>query len=275
MSLDNFRIVLIETSHPGNIGATARAMKTMGLHHLRLVRPKYFPHAEATARASGAEDLLDQATLYDNLPAAIADCVAVAGTSARLRTHHWPTRDARDSARRLSAKAAHGPVAIVFGRERSGLTNEELEHCQWLLNIPANPEYSSLNLAMAVQIAGYELRMADLALNRSTQDASTQKASTQKASTQDRSTQDSSKENTPTQPGMEAAPIAELERFYEHLQQVMLQTEFLNPENPRYLMRRLRLLFNRAEPDQNEVNILRGLLTSVQRLQSPPNSKDD
>ena len=245
MNLDKIRVVLIETSHPGNIGATARAMKTMGLRYLRLVRPKYFPHGDATAMAAGAHDLLESAELYDSLPDAIADCVAVAGASARLRNHHWPTHDARNSVQRLVTDAANGPVAIVFGRERTGLTNEEMDHCQWLLNIPANPQYPSLNLAMAVQIVGYELRIAlasDIPVEA---------------------------------PQSELAPMAELERLYEHLEQVMVQTEFLNPANPRYLMRRLRLLFNRAGPDQNEVNILRGLLTSVQRLQSAPDTGDD
>ena len=245
MSLDNIRVVLIETSHPGNIGATARAMKTMGLGQLRLVRPKYFPHADATAMASGADDLLGQAELYETLPDAVADCVAVAGASARMRTHHWPSYNARESAQRLMAVADQGPVAIVFGRERAGLTNEEMDHCQWLLNVPANPAYASLNLAMAVQIVGYELRMSS---------GSAQLPASQKN---------------------EPAPAAELERFFEHLEQVMVHTEFLNPDNPRHLMRRVRLLFNRAAPDQNEVNILRGLLTSVQRLQSSAEPGDD
>ncbi len=237
MSLERIRVVLIETSHPGNIGAAARAMKTMGLGHLRLVRPRYFPHADATAMASGADDLLTRAEVYDSLPEAIGDCVAVAGASARLRTHHWPTYDARDSVRRLLA-VGDGPLAVVFGRERTGLSNEELDHCQWLLNVPANPDYASLNLAMAVQVVSYELRMATLG------------------------------EGAVDSPQPEPAPAAELERFYAHLETVMVATGFLNPDNPRHLMRRMRLMFNRATPDQNEVNILRGLLTSVERLQS-------
>jgi len=245
MSLDHIRVVLVETSHPGNIGATARAMKTMGLSQLRLVRPKYFPHADATAMASGADDLLGRAEVFGSLPEAIADCVAVVGASARLRTHHWPTLDVRDSVARLLAASADKPLAVVFGRERTGLSNEEMDHCQWLLNIPANPAYPSLNLAMAVQIVGYELRMAVA------RDATVAAA-----------------ENEP-------APAAELERFYEHLEQVIVMTGFLNPENPRHLMRRLRLLFNRTTPDQNEVNILRGLLTSVERLQSVARDPDD
>jgi len=220
-------------------------MKTMGLDHLRLVQPKYFPHADATAMASGAEDLLNRAQLFETLPDAVADCLAVAGASARLRTHHWPTHDARDSASRLLAMADQGPVAVVLGRERTGLRNEELDHCQWLLNIPANPEYPSLNLAMAVQIVAYELRIA------------------------------AGGAESLASPQLEPAPAAELERFYEHIEQVMVETEFLNPDNPRHLMRRVRLLFNRAVPDQNEVNILRGLLTSVQRLQSAPDTEDD
>ncbi|MBT8137480.1 MAG: tRNA (cytosine(32)/uridine(32)-2'-O)-methyltransferase TrmJ [Gammaproteobacteria bacterium] len=243
--LDNIRVVLVETSHPGNIGATARAMKTMGLQHLRLVNPKYFPHADATAMASGADDLLGRAEVFERLTDAVADCVAVVGASARLRTHHWPTVDARDSAQKLLAASAGEPLAVVFGRERSGLSNEELDHCQWLLNIPANPDYASLNLAMAVQIVSYELRMAQLG------------------------------EGPVDATAAEPAPAGELERLFEHLEQVMVQTDFLNPDNPRYLMRRLRLLFNRATPDQNEVNILRGLLTSVQRLKSMPDKPQD
>lgn len=233
MNLDQVRIVLVETSHPGNIGAAARAMKTMGLSDLWLVQPRFFPDDKATARASGADDLLRDARVVGSLPEAIEDCIAVCGTSARQRTLGWPVLDPHQSAERLIERASGGPVAVVFGREKSGLSNDELDHCEWLLHIPTNPDYRSLNLAMAVQVLAYEIRRAAFAA-------------------------------TPELQASELAPAAEMERLYTHLEQVMLETGFLDPKNPRYLMRRLRLLINRSEPDQNEVNILRGFLASVQ-----------
>lgn len=234
MTLDNIHIVLVQTSHPGNIGATARAMKTMGLRSLRLVAPKHFPHADATALASGADDLLCSAGRFETLAEAVADCVTVAATSARRRTLHWPFLSPRKAAERLLADAVAGPVALVFGRERSGLSNEELDCCQWLIHIPTDPDYASLNLAMAVQVLAYELRVAAGAPGQE------------------------------QEPGRDMPGAAELERLYEHLGTVMLQTGFLDPDNPRYLMRRMRLLLNRARPDQNEVNILRGFLAATQ-----------
>ncbi|MBT8143938.1 MAG: RNA methyltransferase, partial [Gammaproteobacteria bacterium] len=160
MNSDDIHIVLVETSHPGNIGATARAMKTMGLTRLRLVKPKIFPDADATARASGADDILDTAQVFGSLQEAIADCVAVVGTTARSRTLSAPVISPRNSAARIAATLPSGPVAMVFGRERAGLSNDELDHCNWLVNIPANPDFSSLNLAMAVQLIAYEIRLA-------------------------------------------------------------------------------------------------------------------
>lgn len=233
----NIRIVLVGTTHPGNIGATARAMKNMGLSDLALVRPRYFPDQEATARASGAEDLLDGATVVETLAEAIADCVYVAGTSARSRAINWPCLDARNAAARLHEESANGPVAAVFGPEKSGLSNADLDHCDTLLTIPTDPDFSSLNLAMAVQVVSYELRAAWTARQ--------------------------------ALPEYEAdAPLAtsaELEHFYRHLEQVLTDIRFLDPDNPRQLMRRLRRLFIRARPDQNELNILRGVLTAVDR----------
>lgn len=229
------RIVLVGTTHPGNIGAAARAMKNMGLTDLALVRPRYFPDKEATARASGAEDLLDRATVVETLEEAIADCVYVAGASARSRAINWPCLDARDAAAKLLEESARGPAAAVFGPEKSGLSNADLDHCDTLLTIPANPAFSSLNLAMAVQVLSYELRAAQ----------------------------------TSRQPQYEAdAPLAtsaELEHFYRHLERVLTDIRFLDPDNPRHLMRRLRRLFIRARPDKNELNILRGVLTAVDR----------
>jgi len=235
----SIRIVLVGTTHPGNIGAVARAMKNMGLDDLALVRPRYFPDKEATARASGAEDLLETAAVHDSLREAIADCVYVAGASARSRTINWPCMDARDCALQLLAESARGPVAAVFGPEKSGLSNADLDLCDTLLTIPTNPDFSSLNLAMAVQVVAYEIRAAQA--------------------------------HEPPRYEAEAPPAtsAELEHFYEHLERVLTELEFLDPENPRHLMRRLRRLFIRARLDRNEINILRGILAAVDRSRGP------
>lgn len=233
------RIVLVGTTHPGNIGATARAMKNMGLTDLVLVSPRSFPDDEATARASGACDVLDKAKVVTRLADAVADCSYVAGASARSRAIGWPTMNPRDCAERLLQESGRGPVAAVFGPEKSGLSNDDLALCHTLLTIPTNPEFSSLNLAMAVQVLTYELRVA--------------------------STLDSG-------PVFESeAPHAsgeEMEHFYSHLEQVLRDLRFLDPDNPRHLMRRLRRLFIRARPDKNEINILRGILTAVDRQKS-------
>lgn len=228
------RIVLVNTTHPGNIGAVARAMKNMGLSELWLVNPRHFPHEEATARASGAEDILLKARVTHLLTEAIGDCHYVAGSSARARTIGWPTLSPRECAERLQKEKSSGPVAIVFGSEKAGLTNEDLDRCHTLVSIPANPGFSSLNLAMAVQVLTYELRMTELG------------------------TQVEKSRETPL------ASVAELERFYAHLEQVLMDSGFLDPDNPRYLMRRLRRLVARAEPDRNEINILRGILKSLE-----------
>ncbi len=156
----SIRIVLVGTTHPGNIGAVARAMKNMGCDDLVLVNPRYFPHEDATARASGASDILEAARVVTKLADALTDCTYVAGASARSRTINWPSMDARDSAERLLLESRQGKVAAVFGPEKSGLHNDDLDLCHTLLQIPTNPEFSSLNLAMAVQILTYELRMA-------------------------------------------------------------------------------------------------------------------
>ncbi|MDH3748729.1 MAG: RNA methyltransferase [Gammaproteobacteria bacterium] len=231
----SIRIVLIGTTHPGNIGAVARAMKNMGLDDLALVQPRYFPHDEATARASGADDLLQNAMLTESLADAIADCVYVAGASARSRTIDWPCLDAKDAAARLVEESMKGKVAIVFGPEKTGLSNAELDHCDTLLRIPSNPEFSSLNLAMAVQVVTYEIRAA------------------------------MSEKLPEYEMDAPAASSEELEHFYSHLETVLTDLQFLDPDNPRHLMRRLRRLFIRARPDQNEVNILRGILTAIDR----------
>lgn len=232
---NRLRIVLVETSHPGNIGAAARAMKTMGLTQLVLVNPAEFPHADAAARASGAVDILERARVVKTLDEALAGCALVAGTSARRRGLGPPELLPRDCAARLTAEAAAGrEAALLFGRERTGLTNEELDRCHILVNIPANPEYASLNLAAAVQVLAYECRLAHAAAPAAAE-----------------------RDGTP-------ATAEEMERLYEHLESAALASGFLDPENPKHLMRRLRRLFNRAQPDQNEVHILRGLLSALQ-----------
>ncbi len=234
----SIRIVLVGTTHPGNIGAVARAMKNMGLSDLALVEPRYFPHDEATARASGADDVLEHASVHDSLAEAIADCVYVAGASARSRAINWPCLDAKDAAARIIEESAKGTVAAVFGPEKTGLSNEDLDHCDTLLTIPTNPDFSSLNLAMAVQVITYEIRAA-------------------KAEKQPEYESDA-----------EPATSAEMEHFYEHLERVLTEVQFLDPDNPRHLMRRLRRLFIRSQPDKNEVNILRGILAAIERDRS-------
>ena len=227
------RIILVATSHPGNIGASARAMKTMGLTDLVLVRPARFPDAEATARASGADDVLSRARVVDGLAEAISDCHFVLGASARPRSLAWPTVGPREAAQLAWRETPRGQVAVVFGPEQSGLDNEHLARCQQLVQIPANPGYSSLNLAMAVQVISYELRMA------------------------------AAPELPRQPPETRLATGAELEHFHGHLREVLEVSGFLNPDHPRALLLRLRRLFNRAELDQNEVNILEGILSAL------------
>jgi tRNA/rRNA methyltransferase/tRNA (cytidine32/uridine32-2'-O)-methyltransferase len=227
------RIILVGTTHPGNIGA-ARAMKNMGLHEMVLVNPRCFPHDDATARASGAEDVLQAARVVESLGEALQDCTWVAGASARSRTIGWPAMAPRECAAYLVQESARGIAAVVFGRENSGLTNEELDHCNTLLTIPTDSAFRSLNLAMAVQVLSYEFLVASAL-----------------------------EQEVPAEPATRPATGAELGNFYRHLEQVLTRSRFLDPENPRLLMRRLRRLFAKAEPDQNEVNILRGILTSL------------
>lgn len=234
------RIVLIETSHPGNIGAAARAMKTMGLFELALVNPQHFPNAEASARASGADDLLARAQVYDNLADALAGCQLVIGTSARPRELEWPMLNPEQSAEK--AVSHQGQCALVFGRERSGLSNAELDLCHYLVQIPSIEGFSSLNLGAAVQIIAYSLRVAQL-------------------------------KHTAQMPDLSHAPnLADakaMQYFYEHLEQTLIDIDFLDPEQPKRLMRRLRRLFNRAQPDETELNILRGILSASQKQHRP------
>lgn len=236
-ALTRIRIVLNRPTHPGNIGAAARAMKTMCLEQLYLVAPHRFPAPEAIALAAGAEDVLDRARVYQTLEAAVSDCRLIIGTSARSRRIDWPTLEPAEGVKKMLVAAAEGSVALVFGQERTGLTNEELDRCHAVIAIPANPAYSSINLAGSVQIMAYELMRAEAEATPSA---------------------DETLEST------RPATHGEMEHFYQHFEQVLVETGFLDPANPRFLMRRLRRLFNRATPDQNEVNILRGILTAVQ-----------
>jgi len=235
------RIVLVETSHPGNIGAVARAMKTMGIGDLALVRPRSFPDPDATARASGADDILVNALVTSDLATALGDCSYVIGASARTRSGRWPVIDPKGMAAAVVARLPDTGAAIVMGPEQSGLTNDHLSRCHALVHIPTSPVYGSLNLAMAVQVLCYEIRMSVLS------------AAEDGTSIGDRREQ------------RDAAPAtaAELEGFHAHLDELLTRSGFLHPDHPKQLRLKLRRLFMRADLDQNEINILRGALTSL------------
>ncbi|UTF60876.1 tRNA (cytosine(32)/uridine(32)-2'-O)-methyltransferase TrmJ [Gilvimarinus sp. DA14] len=237
--LDKVRIVLVNTSHPGNIGGAARAIKNMGLSRLYLVAPKEFPAEKAVWRAAGALDVLDNAVVVETLDEAIEGCGLVVGTSARERRIPWPLVNPRECAEKAVHEAEQHEVAILFGREDRGLTNEELHKCHNHVHIPANDEYSSLNLAAAVQVISYELRMAWLT------------AKDGKAPTFD-------------DWDVPPAKVEAMERYYEHLQQTLEHLGFLEPDNPRQTMTRLRRLYNRIRMDEMELSILRGVLTATQ-----------
>lgn len=225
-------MVLCQTSHPGNIGSTARAMKTMGLHRLYLVRPKHFPDGEAKSLAVNAADVLDSATVTATLEEAIADCQFVIGVSGKERSLSQQVMTVREAAEEVHQIASHQQVALVFGTEMSGLSNAEADRCHVLATIPANPEYTSLNLAQAVQIMCYEIRMAitEGKLHYS---------------------------EKPT----ELATQEDLERFYIHLQEVLEHIGYINPNAPKKLFERIRRLYARARLEKEEVNLLRGILT--------------
>jgi tRNA/rRNA methyltransferase len=232
-ALENIRVVLCETSHPGNIGASARAMKTMGLTHLHLVAPQRFPDPEARLRAARATDVLDAATVHASLDDALRGTVLAVACSARAREMAVPAITARDAAARIADVAREQAVALVFGNETSGLTTEQVNKCGLLAAIPANPEYPALNLGAAVQVFAYELRLATV---------------------------------QPV-PGVERelASHEEVEGFYRHLETVMAEVGFFDPEHPKKLMPRVRRLFARAGLEHEEVNILRGLLKALSR----------
>ncbi|MBS3804200.1 MAG: tRNA (cytosine(32)/uridine(32)-2'-O)-methyltransferase TrmJ [Oleiphilaceae bacterium] len=248
--MEKVRIVLVETSHSGNIGAVARAMKNMGLANLWLVKPGSFPDEASYARSSGASDVLDRAHVVDTLDEAIADCVLVMGTSARGRKVPWPVIPPPDAAAKTYAHTEQGTVALVFGRENHGLSNDELQRCHFHIHIPSNPDYSSLNLAMAVQVICYELRMVHLE-----QHAGADKSPELRPMT------------SPLDTGWDRplAKVSDLEGFFHHLENVLVDLEFHRRDKPRQLMTRLRRLFQRAQPDEMEINILRGILTSVEK----------
>jgi tRNA (cytidine32/uridine32-2'-O)-methyltransferase len=244
--LSNVRIVLVNTTLSANIGAAARAMKTMGIGSLYLVEPKLFPSADATALASGASDILARATVVATLEEAIADCTLAIATSARSRTIPWPLMDARTAGEAVRLESERSPVAIVFGREDRGLTNEELQLCNYHVSIPTDDEYGVLNVAAAVQVLAYEVRMAHL-LAAGQGEPEGQAMPVQFVRWDE-----------------EMVSNVDMERFYQHFEQTLVAIDFLDPASPRQLMTRVRRLFNRIRMDKVEYNLLRGVFTHIQ-----------
>jgi TrmH family RNA methyltransferase len=236
--LSHIKIVLVETTHPGNIGAVARAMKNMNMANLWLVSPKIFPSADATSRASGADDVLANARVCQNLQEAIADCQLVIGASARCRTISWPEITPRQCAEKVVINEPGQKTAIIFGRENSGLKNHELDLCHYLLRIPCNSDYSSLNIAAAVQVVCYELFVA--------------------AGVQETARVVGDKDECPK------ATTAQMESFYTHLYQALTDIGFMHPDKSKSIMRRLRRIYNRIQLDTKELDILRGILRMSQ-----------
>jgi tRNA/rRNA methyltransferase len=228
--LSNVRVVLSHTTHPGNIGAAARAMKTMGLSQLYLINPRLFPDPQAQAMAAGADDLLQNAVVCASLDEALQGCVMVAGMSARVRDISQEVLAPREAMPLLAQQAARHSVALLFGTEMSGLTNDELGRCQLMVRIPVNPDFTSLNLAAAVQLVSYELRLA-------------------------------SGLGEYEAPELIPAPAEHLEGFFKQLEEVLVEIEFLNGKHSAKLMHKLRRLYARARLEHEEVNILRGILT--------------
>lgn len=255
---DNIRIVMVSPSHAGNVGSAARAMKTMGLRNLWLVDPLDFPNGKETAMAAAATDLLSRAHIVETLDEALADCVLVLGASARQRRIPWPHVDAEKGAGLALAQAVTGPVAILFGREKSGLSNEELQRCHAHLEIPANPAYPVLNVASAIQVVCYELRRQQLQAQEN----------------------QSSKEQSPKELQHDSVPLMpvelvrwddvpasadKLEKFFIHCEETLLEIGFFEADTPKKLMARVRRLFMRARPDERELRMLRGILASAQQ----------
>jgi len=227
---DNIRVVLSHTTHPGNIGAAARAMKAMGLRHLYLVKPRHFPDPQADAMAAGADDLLRDAVVCSSIDEALQGVVFTVAMTARLRDISIEVKSPREAMPLLLQQAAQQPAALLFGTEMSGLTNEEMGKAQVLVNIPANPDFSSLNLAAAVQVMAYELNVA-------------------------------AQSHVPSIPEVRPAPHEQMEGFFAHLEKVLLEIGFFTTQNPTRLMQRLRRLYARARLEQEEINILRGILS--------------
>ena len=234
--LDNVRIILSSPSHPGNIGAVARAMKTMGLGSLYLVNPKSFPDKEAERRSAGAWDVLNSTKVCRDLDEALSGTTLAAAVTARQRNLSLEVFDPRQGTRKILSQAEKSPIALVFGTETSGLTSEEISKCQFMVHIPANPEYSSLNLASAVQVMTYELRMALPNI-----------------------------EKYPPPTLGELASHDEIELFYRHFEDTMINSGFLDPKNPKHLMQRIRRLYSRTNLEKKEIKILRGILTSLEK----------
>lgn len=235
--LNSVKVVLVGTTHPGNIGATARAMKNMGILDLALVEPKEFPSDVATFRSKAAKDILEKASVHTSLEEAISECELVVGTSARGRTVPWPVLNPREAAEEMHKSSLNGKVAIVFGREDRGLTNEELGLCNFHVHIPSDPEYSSLNLSQAVQILAYEIRLSylqDRHVNKDYWD-------------------------------VELANNEQTERLINHMDELMQEVDFYDVENPRKLLVRVRRFFKRSKIDVMEANIFRGLFATIQK----------
>lgn len=256
--LDNVRVVMVQTSHPGNIGAAARAMKTMGLSDLRLVAPNDFPSVEATARASGAGDVLAAAQVCDSLEQALDGATLVIGTSARQRRIPWPCVTPRQLGAQLQREPHSSRIAVLFGREDRGLTNDELRRCNLHVSVPANPDYGVLNVASAVQLIAYELRLALVGEEPDLPEAR------------------SRRELMPLPELFWDEPAADnqaVQQFLEHLERVMAESGFLDPANPGQVMTRIRRLFLRARPDKMEISILRGTLVALEKAMRAPTSR--
>ena len=228
--MNNIRVVLSHTSHPGNIGAAARAMKTMGLRHLYLINPKHFPDPQATAMAAGADDILDNAVVCSSIDEALHGVAFTVAMTARLRDISIEVKTPREAMPELLQQAAGQPVALLFGTEMSGLTNEEMGRAQVLANIPANPDFSSLNLAAAVQVMSYELNVA-------------------------------AQGYVPKVVEARPASHEQMEGYYAHLEKTLFEIGFFTTQNPARMMQRLRRLYARARPEPDEINILRGMLS--------------
>ena len=263
-ALANVRIVLVEPTHPGNIGAVARAMRTMGLRDLRLVRPRRYPSAEATERAAGAFDVLDRARVVGDLSQALADCRWAVAATARPRRLEWVQLDPQGAGRELVTRAASGPVAAVFGRESAGLANDEIDRCQAVLRIATDPGFRSLNIAAAVQIAAYEIARA-AARAALAGDAGAVVGCPHGSAAGLGAGGGGPGEERPGE-----VTAADLERLFAHFETALADIGYLDPERPRLLMRRLRRLVVRADIDRAELNILRGILTAAQQAAGAP-----